>query len=403
MRFVQRASGSVRAAHSGASLKHLHVAEGDLHRRLLPFVAFQGAVSTLIGFGGLLVFVQDGALATVHFAVSLLTATVFAITVPYLLGRWMPMQVRHVVRLCFAIPAVLLWWADGRPVLLAVACGGFLGASWSARLWLELSLLQDAQRDAYATRMTVWTVLSSLLATLLVSAALSWAHEAAFAVYASYAVIAALAVFLAPRAIPSAPLMRLRDPVSVLRQPAYVQSLPLYFLESGLMGVGMVINASGAVQALGRASHYGWAVSAATVVGALSLYAVRTRRHGGNRVRWMGVACLGMVAGQSLLAASVWMPLLYVSHVLLLACAQPFWQASEQVLNQRALDLHGDLADRIVVREWTLWLFRCTALLAFWWLVQGWSATRQLVLGVALMALATVLEWMLARRWLRTT
>ena len=117
----------------------------------------------------------------------------------------------------------------------------------------------------------------------------------------------------------------------------------------------------------------------------------------------MGVACLGMVASQSLLAASVWQPLLYVPHVLLLACAQPFWQASEQVLNQRALDLYGDLADRIVVREWTLWAFRCAALLAFWWLVQDWSATQQLVLGVALMALATVSEWLLARRWLRRT
>ena len=99
------------------------MSEGDLHRRLLVFAAFQGALTTLIGFGGLLVFKQGGAIATVHYTLWMLSASMLGSVVPYALGRWISVQVRHLVRLCFALPAVLLWWADGRPTLLALAGG----------------------------------------------------------------------------------------------------------------------------------------------------------------------------------------------------------------------------------------------------------------------------------------
>ncbi|MFM2035121.1 MAG: hypothetical protein RL459_386, partial [Pseudomonadota bacterium] len=73
---------------------------------------------------------------------------------------------------------------------------------------------------------------------------------------------------------------------------------------------------------------------------------------------------------------------------------------SEQVLNQRVLDLKGALADRIVVREGLLWLFRMIGLGSFWALVQGWSAQHMLLLGGTLMAAATLMEWALGRAWL---
>ncbi|MEX8495695.1 hypothetical protein, partial [Sphaerotilus sp.] len=141
--------------------------------------------------------------------------------------------------------------------------------------------------------------------------------------------------------------------------------------------------------------------SAATVLGALALYTLRRRRHAGNRLRWMALAALGMVVAHTLLGASVWHPALYVVHLLTLAAVQPFWAASEQVLNQRVLDLDGALADRIVVREGVLWAFRMLALGGFWWCVQGWSPMRVLLLGAGLMAVAVVLEWAVGRAWLR--
>ena len=70
------------------------------------------------------------------------------------------------------------------------------------------------------------------------------------------------------------------------------------------------------------------------------------------------------------------------------------------MLNQRALDLQGALADRIVLREWVLWLFRVPVLLAFWWLVQDWSASQHVLLGVGLLAVGILLECRYALRCL---
>ena len=369
--------------------------------RMLLFVVFQGASATLMGFGALLVYTQGGAAATVYYTVWMLTTVVVTLSLPFVVGRWFQVSVAQVVRLCFALPAVLLWWADEQPLLLALAGGSCVGAGWAARHWLELSLLHDTQRDAYATRTTVWTVLSSLVTSLLVTLTLTFSSESRQAVYACYALISLLALLLVPARLPVAPPLRLYAPLSVLRQPAFVQSLPLYFLESGMVGVIMVVESSGAMQSLGQASHYGWVVSAATVAGAFSLYALRARRHIGNRAHWLVRAALGMVLAQALLAASTRWPWLFIPHALLLACIQPFWQASEQVLNQRALDLQGALADRIVLREWVLWLFRVPVLLAFWWLVQDWSASQQVLLGVGLLAAGILLECRYALRWLR--
>ena len=168
-----------------------------------------------------------------------------------------------------------------------------------------------------------------------------------------------------------------------------------------MLGIGMVLGAGGASRALGQVSHYGWVSVVATVVGAAALFALRRKRHSGNRVRWMGLACIGISTGHLLLGASVLHPGLYVVHLLLIACVQPFWQASEQVLNQRAMDLHGALADRIVVREAVLGAFRLMALGLFWLLIRDWTPVTVLLVGTAMMALSAASEWALGRTWLR--
>jgi hypothetical protein len=285
--------------------------------------------------------------------------------------------------------------------VLALCTGGFLGWSWAARHWLELSALHDAERDAYASHVTVITVVASLLMTAVVAALLSLTDESPMAVYGSYAVLAAVASLWAARSLPATPVMQLEKPIGVMKQPGFKACLPLYFLESGMLGIGMVLGAGGASQALGQVSHYGWVSVVATVVGAAALFALRRKRHSGNRVRWMGLACIGISTGHLLLGASVLHPALYVLHLLLIACVQPFWQASEQVLNQRAMDLQGTLADRIVVRETVLGVFRLVALGLFWLLIRNWTPTIVLIAGTAMMAAAAACEWGLGRAWLR--
>jgi hypothetical protein len=331
----------------------------------------------------------------------MLGIAMLSIMSPFVLGRALKLRGKRLVRLSFGVPAVALWWADGHPLVLALSFGGFLGWSWAARHWLELSSLKDGERDAYATHVTVVWVVASLFTTAVVAALLSLTGESPMAVYGSYAVLAAVASIWAARSLPNTPVMQWERPLAVVRQPGFKACLPLYFLESGMLGIGMVLGAGGASRALGQVSHYGWVSVVATVVGAAALFALRRKRHSGNRVRWMGLACIGMASGQLLLGASVLHPALYVLHLLLIACVQPFWQASEQVLNQRAMDLHGALADRIVVRETVLGLSRLLALGLFWLLIRKWDAVTVLLAGTTLMATAAVLEWALGRALLR--
>lgn len=372
-----------------------------LERQLLPFVALQGAFSTLAGFGALLVYTQGGMAASVQYTGCMLGIAMLSIMSPFVLGRALKLRGKRLVRLSFGVPAVALWWADGHPMVLALSFGGFLGWSWAARHWLELSSLKDGERDAYATHVTVVWVVASLFTTAVVATLLSLTGESPMAVYGGYAVLAAVASIWAARSLPNTPVMQWERPLAVVRQPGFKACLPLYFLESGMLGIGMVLGAGGASRALGQVSHYGWVSVVATVVGAAALFALRRKRHSGNRVRWMGLACIGMASGQLLLGASVLHPALYVLHLLLIACVQPFWQASEQVLNQRAMDLHGALADRIVVRETVLGLSRLLALGLFWLLIREWDAVTVLLAGTTLMATAAVLEWALGRALLR--
>jgi hypothetical protein len=127
---------------------------------------------------------------------------------------------------------------------------------------------------------------------------------------------------------------------------------------------------------------------------------MRRQRHSQNRVGWMAAACVGVVAAAALLGASAVWPGLFVLHMLLQAAVGPFWAASEHVMNQRALDIHGSVGDRVAAREGTLGVFRLVTLGLFWWATQALDDRQRLIAGAALMGGAALLEFWLGSTWL---
>lgn len=365
-----------------------------------PFIALQAAVSALGAFASVFVQADHGAAALARYAAVMLTAAAASIVLSFALGMRLRIRPLRLMQAGFALPAALLWWAQGRPDLLALAFGGFLGLTWGARHWLELHLLGDAERDGYAAHAIALAVGVALAVTLAVSLLLTVTQEARAPVYALFAALSLVGALLAGRQMPSAPPVALQAPLAVLSQPAYFACLPLFLLESGLLGIGLVLTASAAVRSLESASHFGWAASAATLAGALALRALRSHRHSENRVGWMRAACVGVVVAAALLGASALWPALFVLHLLLQSAVGPFWAASEHVLNQRALDIHGSVGDRIAAREGTLGVFRLVTLGAFWWATLGLDDRQRLMAGATLMGLAAVLEFRLGRGWL---
>lgn len=381
---------------------------------MAPFIAVQAALTPLGGFAAVFVMADQGTIAVVQYAALMLGVAGAATVSSFALGRLWPMQAGTLVRAGFLAPVLLLplafhssgtspEGAFGVPVAvaLALAFGTFLGLTWGARHWFELQVLGDEERDGYATHAVALAVGIGLATTLTVSALLTLAGERREPVYGLFMLLGLLGAAWAPRHLPAAPPVRLVAPMQVLRQPGYRACLPLFFLESGLLGIGQVLNATGAVRALGEASHYGWAASAATLAGAAALYAARGHRHSANRVGWMRSACAGVVLAAALLGASAWWPALFVLHLLLNASVQPFWSASEHVLNQRAMDLHGAVGDRVVAREGTLAVLRLLTLGAFWLLAAGLDDRQRLICGAALVAAAATLEYRLGRAWLK--
>ena len=365
-----------------------------------PFIALQAAVMALLGFAGVFVQAAHGATALARYTGLMLATTAAATVLSYALGMRMNISAKRLVQAGFAVPAALLWWADGRPELLALTFGTFFGMTWGARHWLELHSLSDTERDGYAAHAIALAVGVALTTTLLVSALLALFNEARTPVYALFAALSAAGALWAGRRLPSAPPVALLAPLSVLRQSAYLACLPLLLFESGLLGIGLVLTATGAVRSLDSASHYGWAASAATLAGALALRALRNKRHSENRVGWMGAACCGVVAAAALLGASALWPALFVLYLLLQAAVNPFWAASEHVLNQRAMDFRASVGDRVAAREGTLGLFRVLTLWLFWVAAAGLDDHQRLIAGAALMGLAAALEYGLGRRWL---
>jgi hypothetical protein len=378
----------------------MKVPPGEFERRMRPFVALQAAVAALGAFAGVFVQADHGGAAVARYAALMMATAALATVLTYAAGTRWRISAARMLQAGFALPAALLWWVDGRPDLLGFVFGAFLGLTWGARHWLELQLLADADRDAYAAHTIALAVGVALATTLAVSALLTATHEARAPVHALFALLSAAGVLSAARPLPTAPPVALQAPMAVLRQPAYAACLPLFMLESGLLGVGLLLTASGAVRSLESASHFGWAASAATLAGAVALRALRHQRHSENRVGWMAAACAGVVCAAALLGASALWPALFVLHLLLQSAVGPFWAASEHVLNQRAMDIHGSVGDRIAAREGTLGVFRLLTLALFWWATQALDDRQRLIAGALLMGLAAMLELWLGRAWL---
>jgi hypothetical protein len=100
-----------------------------------------------------------------------------------------------------------------------------------------------------------------------------------------------------------------------------------------------------------------------------------------------------------LLGASAWLPGLFVAHSILRSAAGPFLNASEHVLNQRALDIRGELVDRIVARDAVMWVMRMSSLLGFWWLSSTMSPPHLLAVGSAILALGAAAEYAIGQTW----
>lgn len=111
----------------------------------------------------------------------------------------------------------------------------------------------------------------------------------------------------------------------------------------------------------------------------------------------MGGACLTVGISFILLGVSFWIPVLYIAALVIRSAGGPFLGASEQIMNQKTLDIPGELADRIFSRELVLWFFRIVCLLGFW-LIAGVISTKLLMVGGALlMASAVLMEFIVSR------
>jgi hypothetical protein len=368
-------------------------------RSLLPFVALQGAVCTLSGFIGYFLMRQRGHEAMFEFTAIMLTFAMLAAALAYGFGAKLGMTGKMLMKLGFFVPGVVLLSGNQSVWAMSFAFGSFLGLTWSARHWLEMQLLGDGQRDAYASHAGALAVVGGIGATLLSTLLLSQSANSARLLYGFYGMLCLLAAWRLGRGMPEAPMQPLKAPLALVRQPDFVACLPLFFLESGLFGLGQAITSIGASRAMGSAAALGTVATVAGLAGGVGLYLSARMRDVDNRASWLGGSCVAMAVAFLFLAGSAWIPGLFVVHLIAKAAAGPFLGASEHVLNQRALDFAGDLGDRIVVREVTLWALRMVSLLGFWALSTAMPPAVMLAVGAVLMALAVSLEYLVAQTW----
>ena len=368
-------------------------------RSLLPFVTLQGAVCTLSGFIGYFLMRQRGHQAMFEFTSIMLTFAMLAAALAYGFGARLGLSGRMLMKLGFLVPGVVLLSGNQSVWALSFAFGSFLGLSWSARHWLEMQLLGDGQRDAYASHAGAMAVAGGIAATLLATMLLTHTANSARLLYGLYGVACLLAAWRLGRGMPEAPMQPLKAPLALFRQPDFLACLPLFFLESSLFGLGQAMTSIGASRAMGSAAALGTVATVAGLAGGVGLYLSARKRDVDNRSSWLGGSCLAMALAFIFLAGSAWVPALFVVHLIAKAAAGPFLGASEHVLNQRALDIAGDLGDRIVVREVTLWALRMVSLLGFWALSTTMPPAAMLALGAVLMAMAVALEYLVAQAW----
>jgi hypothetical protein len=368
-------------------------------REMLLFVAFQGAVGTLAAFVGYFVVGVDDINAMFRFTAYMLSDASGAALFAYLVGPALGLTGRRLMRLGFLLPGVLLVSGNESVALMAAVFGLFLGLTWSARYWLEMSILTDVQRDSYASRSGALAVAGGIVATLVATLFLAHTGNSSQALYRLYGAVCLVAAFVLGRNVTEAPMVAARNPFAVIVQPEFRNCLPLFFVESGLLGVGGAVGSVGAAMSLGSASDLGWVSSVAGLAGAAALYVTRKSRGVHNRSGWLGWSCLAVAISFVLLGASAWLPALFVAHSILRSAAGPFLNASEHVLNQRAMDIQGELVDRIVARDMVMWVMRMGSLLGFWWLSCAMSPILILEVGSAILALGAATEYAIGLTW----
>jgi hypothetical protein len=370
-------------------------------RAILPLIALQGAVSTLAGFIGFFVMRERDVNALFAFTALMLTAAVAATFLAYRLGPRLHLTGKRLMKLGFFVPGFLLLTGEDSVAMMALAFGSFVGLTWGARHWLEMSLLADAERDSYAARAGALTVVFGIAATFGATLVLTHFAEDGRLVYLLYAVICLAGGFFLGRQIPDTPPVSIVNPLMVVKQPEFIACLPFFFLESGLFGVGQAMASAGAVTALHSASHFGWVATIAGLTGGIALHLTRRNRGVDNRAHWLGGSCLVVGLSFIMLGMSAWMPALFIAHSVLKAAGSPFLAASEQVLNQHTLDIRGHLADRIFAREFVLWALRMVSLLLFWGLAVMLSPAYVLAAGSVLLAVATAMEYLAGKNLFR--
>jgi len=286
---------------------------------------------------------------------------------------------------------------------LALAYGSFTGLTWGARHWLEMNLITDGERDGYAAHSGALTVAFGMTATLVATLTLSHFAQDDRLVYFLYGAFCLAGAFFLGNQVPDTKPVSIRQPMAVIRQPEFLACLPLFFLESGLFGVSQVLASAGAEKALHDASDFGWVATVAALSGGLALYMTRRHRGVDNRAGWLGASCLTVSVSFVMLGLSAWVPALFVVHSVLKSAGGPFLSASEQVLNQRTLDIRGSLADRIFAREFVLWTLRMISLCIFWLLANMLSPLHILAVGSMLLASATGMEYVFGKNLLWKT
>ena len=367
------------------------------HRTLLPLAALQGAVGSFGGFIGFFVIGTHNLDALFRYTASMLTAAMASTFVVYMISPRLRLGGAALVRLGLLLPGLLLLVADGSVALTAIAFGSYLGITWTGRHALEMSLIADAERDPYAARSGTATIVLSFSATLTSTLLLASFSEQSRVVYWLYGALCIGGALFLGKAIPHTAPVSLKAPLAVIRQPRFIACMPIFFLESGLFGISQAMAATGASNALGVASHYGWVSTVAGLAGGIALYVTRKKRNKDNRAHWFGGACLVMSASYLLLGASAWIPALYVVHSMMRAAGAPFLAASQQVLNQCTLDIRGELADRIFARELVLWVLRMAALFMFWGLAMVLTPMHLFLTGSAFLAAAMATEYVIGR------
>jgi hypothetical protein len=359
------------------------------HRALLPLIALQGAVATIGGFVGFFVVGAHDINAMFRFSAGMLTAAMASTFLAYFFGPRLHLTGKRLLKLGFIVPGLLILFGGGSVITLAIAYGSFLGLTWGARHSLEMSLVHDGQRDGYAAHSGTLSVIFGIATTLAATVVLARSGNNSDYVYWLYGTMCLLGGLLFGNDIPETEPVSIKDPMSVIRQREFIACLPLFFLESGLFGVSQALASAGAVKALGSATSFGWVSTVASLAGGVALYFTRKGRDVDNRANWLGGSCLVVGVSFVLLGASAWLPALFIVHSLLKSAGGPFLAASEQVLNQRTMDIKGGLSDRIFARELVLWVLRMTALFIFWGIATSLTPTHMLAAGSILLAFAT--------------